>query len=648
MSLTISTRPQHRTAAIDVPSADSVRAWLAQLPIELPAFAPAAPTAIQSRTSAEVHAVSRAAACPDLFVVDAPDPPVGERVIADIARHAAGRVLILSPDPAAADRITERLASAEVVRALAEDENPIRPSPVVAKLTSTALGSVRIEQLKQEAAAAIELAIAQHAALDRLAEMAPRLAELEDDLADLRARRDRAEDEARAATDRESVARTVRLRAAQENPQPHWMTDVEQLASVRQSKHAELAELRQRHGENTRRPGLLARWLGRARPQAEPREVQTLSAEIDAIDARLAEGQAEFEMRTGAEWDRLVREKAAALLAQSDQRVAELTSACNRLRAEIESVARPFGSVAPPAEELPAARAEAERQLAVAHNRLGELAAPDICRRMLAAARIVVGTPGSLHADTVFEPSPSAGMPFALLVLDRCEDLTEPDFVRLAKLAGRWVLLGDTRGEPRPHVNGARGGPGRNGRPPELPFAARLARLLERQPWIHDDERLVCRLVHVAPESRGRMAREPLIDRPEIELRFTTDSVGEPVLAEVAFPPATTIADARSFMFHQLGEVLLRPVGECRWDETATAIVANWPAAALAAESCWIDLEAGVREQLAGAGVATFTAAIAFDPAVGWDREKAAAWLNSHLPAESNCRFAAVAAEKMR
>jgi hypothetical protein len=53
-------------------------------------------------------------------------------------------------------------------------------------------------------------------------------------------------------------------------------------------------------------------------------------------------------------------------------------------------------------------------------------------------------------------------------------------------------------------------------------------------------------------------------------------------------------------------------------------------------------LEPGVREKVVGVGCAAFTAAVSFDPAAGWDAEKAAAWLDRHLPAPSAGRYATV------
>src|SRR5262245_41140116 len=156
MSVTIAARSTQRQPSTDSPAADSV---CARVPTaNLPAFAPLSFTSSEACTPAELHAATRAAACPDLFVVHAQEQAAGERVIAEVALFTSGRVLVLSPDPAAADRLTERLPASAVVRALADAENPVRPSPVVARLTSAALGSGRVELLKRETADAMAAA----------------------------------------------------------------------------------------------------------------------------------------------------------------------------------------------------------------------------------------------------------------------------------------------------------------------------------------------------------------------------------------------------------------------------------------------------------------------------------------------------------
>ncbi len=625
MSLTLTTRPQHRTPATDSPPADPLRAWLARLvAADLPAFAPVPLAAVESRSLAETHAAARAAACPDLFIVHAPDPAAGERVIADIVRlSAARRVLILSPDPAAADRLAERLAKAGVVRALADDENPARPSPVVAKVTSAALGVGKVDQLKREASAAVSAAEARLTALDSAEKLIAQIAPLEAEIADLTAHRERIETTIRA----EHIART---------PPPVGVTPL--LIRLRANETA-LGTLRKQQAEVARKPGFFARLLGVAKHDAGDIEhqIHLVEAEIVSLTTHLDEFQAKADAETAAhaaDREKFIRNEIAARRAETDPRMGELTTVHARLRSELDTLG-----------PIPV-RAAAEQQLAAARERLAELTqnAPELVRQFLAEARVVAGTPASLHADPVFDRESSDNPAFELLVLDRAEELIEPVFVQLAKLAARWVLVGTTTPHetPKPHLNGASG---RNGRSSEVSFAARLARTLDRETWVHEAERLVCRLMHPTPEQRRGMTREPLLDRPEIELRFAADSSGEPVLAEVAFPAGTVAADAKSFLFHQLGEVLLRPCGAVQWNHAPTELTACCPAVEHHPDATWIDLEPGVREKVVGTGLVAFTAAIAFDPAAGWDAEKAEAWLTHHLPVDCAGRFAAVPAD---
>ncbi len=287
----------------------------------------------------------------------------------------------------------------------------------------------------------------------------------------------------------------------------------------------------------------------------------------------------------------------------------------------------------------------AEQNWTAVRTRAAEIArsAQEALARAVTEPRVVAGTPGCLGSDPVFAALTGTDEPpFGLLVLDRAEELPETEFPRLARLAARWVLVGDALApDPRPPVNGTAPRAPRNGRPVEVPFVARVAKLLDRETWAVESDRLVCRLSHLTPEQRRTSTREPLADRPEIELRFTTTD-GDPLLAEIAFPGTTALPEAKRFLFHALGEVLLRPCGEVIWKNEADALTATWPAANTDRDAVWIDLEPGVREKVTGAGLFAYTAAVRFDTSAGWDAERAAAWLGKHLPAPATGRFAAL------
>ncbi|MBA4066532.1 MAG: hypothetical protein C0501_23075 [Isosphaera sp.] len=642
MSLTLAP-PRPRP---DTPPPDPVRAWLAGLSAgtaDLPAFAPAALLPSADRTPAEAEAAARAAGCPDLFVVHAPDPLAGERVIAEVARAAAGRVLVLSPDPAAADRVAERLAraGAAVVRALADDENPARPSAVASRVTSAAVGAGRAEQAKRDAAAAVAAADARLTGLEKAGELAERLAPLDAEAADLLARRDAVEAAVRADP---ALAAKAAARAAAAD---RLAADARAADAARAAKAAAAGALRHQSAEAPAEPakktGFFARLLGGGKHGPDPAEVEkqaaALETEAAALAARAADLRAAADKeRAAAEAERedAVRAEVAARRAEFEPRLAALAADRDRLRAEMAAAGWAGG-------DLAAARYAATHDLVLARERAAEVtrSPADLARRALADARVVVGVPRSLGADPVFARDPGAdGPPFALLVLDRAEDLAEPDFVGLARLARRWVLVGDAApaADPRPGLNGSGRvvhPPARGVRPAEPAFASRLARALDREAWAVEGDRLVCRLAHPTPDGRRALTREPLLDRPEVELRFAAGPGGEPDLVEVAFPAGTAVAAAKGLLYGQLGEVVLRPCGPAGWH--ADGLTACWPAAESGAAAAWVELDPGVREKVVGG----FTAAVAFDPAAGWDAARAAAWLDRHAPASAG-RFAAV------
>ncbi len=650
MSAMIATRPLPRT-----PPADPGRAWLARLfagDFPFPAV-PAAPLPPGDRTAAEHAAVARAAGCRDLFVVHA-DPVAGERVIVDIARSAAAdRVLILSPNPAAADRVAERLlrCGVPVLRALADDENPLRPSPLVSKATSAAVGTARAEQARREAASAVAAAEQRVAAFAVVAKAVARLAEVHDrsgqldaDLADHAARRDRVEHEVRAETDTPLAAALAELATDHAAATARRTADLHAATADHADKAAALANLREQHAEAVRKPGLLSRLFGgKPKPGApDPADLEKQLHALEEVVAARAARRADLQAQADAEAsafaagrETLVAAEVATRRAASASALAAVGDERSRARAEAAALNAVI-SAAVPGED----HATAERQLAAARERAAEVAraAPEEIARAVAEARVVVGVPNCLGTDPVFAALPD-DPPFGLLLLDRAEELPESAFPPLSRLAERWVLVGEVLPrEDRTPLNGAPR-PARNGRPVEPPFVVRLAKLLDREPWAVEGDRLVCRLAHLTPDQRRGTTREPLADRPEIELRFTSFD-GDPLLAEIAFPLATAVTVAKTFLFHELGEVLLRPCGDLVWVNAADAITAGWPAAD-GPDAVWIDLEPGVREKVAGTGPCAFTAAVSFDPAAGWDAETAAAWVAKYLSPSAG-RFAAL------
>ncbi|HJZ59609.1 MAG TPA: hypothetical protein VKE74_31985 [Gemmataceae bacterium] len=686
MPLTLVTPTQGRSATDTPPpspAADRGRSWLARLfagDFAFPAVAPVA-VPLPGRTAAEADALSRALGCRDLFVIDAIDRSVRERVIAELARAAAvcgERVLALSPDSHAADRITEHIAAGEplkVIRALAADENPHRLPTALFRLTSAEVGSVRVERMRREAiaeAATLEPKLlplrAAADALVRMRELVVRVAEFESERDALSARRDRLEtevrDEVESGPGPGAFAELIaKWHADHEAATARPAADHAAAVAARREKEAALADGRKHLAdaiaEADHKPGFFARLFGKSKPHFDlpelERQIHTLETELAALLDQEAKRKGELDAAASATTTRrgrLIAAEVGARRADIEARLAAVAAERERVAAEFRDqipfvFGAGFGVVTPDiaaVERVSAtvlvAKSGIEGQLAAAREQVDELTRDGAghARRLLAEVQLVIGTPGSLDADPVFDTPAEAALPFGLLILDHAEQLTEPDFANLSRLAERWVLIGDAGPTHRPPLNGAGSHAPHQPRPT---FVARLARLLDREPWVLEGDRLVCRLAHLTADQRRTVTREPVFDHPHIELRVATDEAGQGVLAEVAFPINTSVADAKRFLFRELDTVLLRPFGECAWHRSDDRLMAHWPAAeAGASGETWVELEPGVQEKVVGAGPAAFTAAVAFEVAAGWDAQKAEAWLASRLPAPSPGRLA--------
>ncbi len=630
-------------------------------------FKPVKPS-LPNRTPAEYHAVTRALGCTDLFAIDCPDRVVRERLIADVVRAADERVLVLSPDPAAVDRLAEALGlhgALSVVRALADDENPLRPIPAVNRLTSAAAGTGRVEKLRQEAteaAAKLEAELAAiadaEAALPGIRPLADRVAALDREADALTARRDAVEAEVVTESGTSFAESLVRGRAERDAACLPITAQRDTLRAERVEKEALLSQHKRHLEDAGKKPSILSRILGLTRTQTDTatidREMRDLEATLAALAGQEAEKQAELDAadkRHESDRTKKIAAEVARRRAGIDVLHAKVSSerdaASARLAAWLRDVEKSGVAPLKPGESIDriaadlAARAQQVRAeldttrecLDGLHHRGHELA-----REFLAAATVVVATPGSLRTDPVFEVAAEVG--FGLLVLDHAEELRQGDFLDLAPWAARWLLAGDSGRTSRPQGNGQRTPRHVD---PHAGFFKQLVHRLDRDPWTIDADRLVCRLVHLDPDERRALSCEPVLDRPEIELRVSGHN-GDAVLAEIVFPADTPIAEARRFLASQLDEVLLRPCGDWRWDD-GDSLIACWPIASAAALPVaghsevgkpvveeWIELEVGVKEKITGTGLGAFTAAIAFDPANGWDRVKAEQWLDSHLP----------------
>ena len=155
--------------------------------------------------------------------------------------------------------------------------------------------------------------------------------------------------------------------------------------------------------------------------------------------------------------------------------------------------------------------------------------------------------------------------------------------------------------------------------PYRLPFA-----------WVRRGDRLLCRLRPVAAGHEKWIETEPVVDRPDIELRILSIP-RRPRIVEVLFPDYMDIGAAKQFILHELEELAVQTLGRglC-WFETAEQVVLEFAHSA-DAETMTIALETGVCQRVArlpaDSGLDWHTCSLEFVRAAGWTRQRAEEWI---------------------
>ncbi|MGL6097955.1 MAG: hypothetical protein ACRC7O_19405 [Fimbriiglobus sp.] len=533
----------------------------------------------------EAYAIAAAAACPDVFLIDAPPGPGRTALAGKITAISAvaDRVFVLAP-PTVVDGLVAAIADAApgvlVGRALGAGESPDRlPSPA-AERTARSL----VE--RESAAVSHRLVAAMTDAEARASEAAA---------VETAASEFRRITEAVAKIEVESHA--LRTGPASDSPEPDVDADPEVVAA-RAELDAAIEEAKKSHGFVGFVRGL---W---SKGEPIPDRVAELQHKLTAVEETVRFAHA-------------ARQRADVLA-----RLVELATERARMTADATELSQKLGKNGrpDPMADFAAERVRATDDLAVARAAVAEFDAHRVvlAGRVLGRVRVVVGPPAAVGTD----PLLSGDVAFDRVVVLDADSLGDAEFLAAARLAPAWVLLGDARPNP------FRAGAGKTG------AFARLWARFHRSAWVAEGARFVVRLAAVP--GRDRLRAEPLADRPAVELRFLPSDDGV-TLAEVAFSPGISAAASREFLAVELGEVRLAPVGPARWHDADGRLFACWPAAERAGVVGWADLEAGVREKVIGAGADAVTAAVTFDPAAGWTRATAEEWLDRHTP---NPRFA--------
>ena len=522
-------------------------------------------------------ALAAALACPDLFLLDTPLGPDRLNAIVALVEAtgiAGQRLAILTSHPDNANAIVLALPAAGVGRAKADAEAEL--PMVVAEQTAKALalGEWRARRSallfqKQETVKALNW----WTEWDRLAQMESPPESM-------------IEPEGLASLDAELAATLESLHAAER-------TETE----TKKTLEVQLAQSRPPAESAGGLGGFVKKLFGGAKVDPQLAAIDAKLKDLDAAAVHRNRAIAEAGEHHRLSRSRILAEERARIDSISAEQSARLAS-----RRESWNVSRP-----------PADRSQLELALSDLESKIAESEFPPLSphREAMQRLTVVVGPLAALDSDPFFAPThPEAEPSFDRVVFADAEDLDEVDFIRAARLAHRWTMLGSSD-FPKPVY--------RNSKPGRGDFFRGAYEATRATPWRTENGRFVAILV--AGETR-ELRVEPLADDPGIQLRFRDELHGETELAEVAFPPEFTLIDAKRFVYCELGFPVAQFLGRPEWSETAVDVQCSWPGVGAAFE-----LESGIREFLADG----FTTRFQFAMATGWTRESAEAWFVEHF-----------------
>jgi hypothetical protein len=613
------------------------------------------------------EAVARALQTPDVCLIQGHPGSGKSRTAAEIVAQAVARgerVLLLGPTASGVDCVLERLDGREgvcAVRCLSRGEGLLSMPAALRRLTfEERLRSFHEQTLPAARQAAEEAARRctrrpdDERAWASLEDLAKRLDALREEK-DTGAEANEVEADGTSPFHRELAA----CRAARDGAQARigarlaeLRAEAEKVRGARQAASDEIACLTplaealnagrwwtMTWWRARREGGLLKRMEDLQNRQKELTETEDrLDRELDERTAERVEGEARFQEEVA-----LLRRR------EMDRRQAERASRLGEravLGEQVRSAYRGLSDGMAPPEDLSAVavrerraawssrREQDEREAArTAHWVTAlEKTLAALPERLARCVNVVGAVTSALAADPHFGDNASPRATFDLLVLEESHFVTESEFLAVARRARRWVLIGEPA-DDAPHVQGLM-------RPNTLRpgFFQRLWRLLHSDPsrlpyaWFHRDDRLVCRLRQASADDDKWIASEYLADRPEIELRIASPPRTAPRLVEVAFPGATPIHEAKSFIFRELGELPLQAHGSgYRWREDADRLTLDLSDGA-APDADAVDLAEGVCERIAGNGLAQWqTCSLEFARGAGWTRDRAEQWVEEHL-----------------
>ena len=282
-----------------------------------------------------------------------------------------------------------------------------------------------------------------------------------------------------------------------------------------------------------------------------------------------------------------------------------------------------------PAELTPAAVAAARTRWQQAHERdeaacvfakqwasFLQESAPAFLVQLPRHASPLAGTVGALTKNAEF--AAFAEGPLDLVIIADAERLLENDLLRLAAKGRRWLLVSPASTT----ANGRSCTFDKLWQTLHTDLAGRLA-----YRWCKEGDRLCCQLRPVAMKDRSHLETERLADFPEIELRILSLPRTQPLLAQVVFPDSMSLVAAKQFIYRELQEAAVQPVGRSIWLEDRAAAWSLHLGSVSHVELTAVELEPGVREWVAPQGQSH---RIEFDKSI-WQLAQVDQWITRYL-----------------
>jgi hypothetical protein len=631
------------------------------------------------------EAVSRATFTPDVFLLQGLPGTGRSRVVAEILMQAAlrgERVLFLANNPASLDAVLLRLVQSPAVLAL----RYLGPGELLSSLSPALRCSTLSERQRtfQEHAlrnAAQRRAKAQQRLDRRHAETAcwPLLRDLAKQLTEAQQQLDE------SAQGLSKVADDVTREAAAGAAHGPFGAEVAKF----ETKHREavealktvLREDERKHATTARELEDVDREIQKLRPWAEAKQQGRwwtlgwwratfrgqVTARISELDGRrhalatrlleLQQSQEETREKCRCLEEQHQADRARLLHAETERRRQEVRSQETERTHHLQQLTQQWHKIldvlenpdhrpgAPTQEAVAAALASWEGERGAdeeAHQfscRWEDYlaAAGDALRaRIPGWANVLAGTMTALSRDLSFAEAASGC--FDLLVLEEAEQFTETDVLQAARRAARWVLVAQTHGPVEASAGASPSGSRSAVGGPLLPQLGCFQKLWQslhcdssrlHYSWSRENARLCCTLRPVSVQERAHLEIERVADFPEIELRILAVPKAPPLLAQVTFPPAMTVAQAKAFIYRELEEVAVQSMGRGAWlVEEADRFHLHLSAVTPDNVDC-LQLEEGLCERVVSA--TGRTCRLEFDRSACWTRSLVDQWLLRRL-----------------